>query len=218
MVKTPKENKIYSRKIINATKEERQLVNGLIKTTYGCPVFKETLRTVRSNSLAFGLKVMKSKMKKLGRGIANMASVPVAEKTLIAYYPATIGVNPDDYWRKPDPFSAYRLDLGVYGESDELQVKLYANGAPSDEAFNGANINHSCAPNCEFVPKSVPGGVDYHVIETIEPILPGEEATVDYGPGYWRPVERIKPVPRGFKIVQCICGHCPTVLGHLVPV
>jgi SET domain-containing protein len=65
-------------------------------------------------------------------------------------------------------------------------------------------INHSCDPNCEAVLETIFGGSpkqDRIYIQTLRPIVAGEELTFNYGI-----VLPVRHTPRLKKLWQCRCG------------
>jgi len=193
----------------------RQVMYDLRAVSYKSRFFGKMVRQAKANVLKFGLKVEKSRMRGAGNGIIHKGTRPIPKKTVIGVFAGKVCVNCDDY-----ADSSYITDIGNYGYQHPgqrlVRFKSFVVGKASKNAWDGNNLNHHCNPNCEFKQGYVKGGFSVQVVQTMEPIYPGQEITADYGLDYYRPLRKIKRVPRGCTIKKCRCLHCPYPRGQLV--
>jgi len=217
--KTEKKFRIYSR-VIGGSQLKKEILS-MAEETFKHPQLQQTVLKIMQNAKKYRMRIYDTQTT-CGNGVKCEVDIP--PNTPIAGYPGYLLEEPDRYGDRLPKQSTYDLALGVVSPdgSDVNACKLNVRGRRSKKPYNGAMFNHDCKPNCYFETIELQGvrknkhPLPFVVIKTDQGGLKaGEQATLDYGDGFWTPVSKLKPTP-GTRILECACGKCPFAKGVLV--
>lgn len=209
-----KDCQIYPR--INASRELKPVIMKMREVTYNSRFLRSMVSRARSNSIKYRLKVAKSKLRRAGNGLINMGTLTIPKGTVICIYPGNITVFSNLKGKKLDRLnrSDYLINNGSLTHQGNT-CKFVIEGMPSGQPWNANNCNHLCKDyNCKFMLCRVQNGLSFQVVQTFRSIKPGQECFLNYGEGYYQPIEEIVLQP-GCKIHKCGCLKCPCPMGRL---
>ena len=185
---------------LRGTPEKREAEKPRLDRLYAHRDYLRLVGQVETNVKDFHFTVEESPLG--GNGVFCMHGCP--KDVPFAFYPGTLSI---DHMYHPTTDARYAMNV-------DSEHDFVINGRPSRDPQNGANLNHSCRPNCVATTRSFPGCTPFILFKTLRPLRAGEEATFNYNADseYWTKEDRLGPAPAGYHLVLCKCAGdrpCP---------
>jgi hypothetical protein len=145
---------------------------------------KALLMEIGLNQREYDIKLVESKVKRMGQEMTNGKAIP--RNTKLATYMGVLEQHRPNQRAEGPQLEKTMYVIGPIGkvqvDNTSLSISVNGYGMPEvDGQINAAMVNHSCTPNCEAVKYKIQGiPIPIPVLVTCRKIKAGEALTFDY--------------------------------------